>query len=144
MKQFLILVTLLTTIQSSFAEECWISTKQNEPGANGYATVQYTTVNIGGDTRHDLVCSGQNNLACVWPANSGYSGPPPIFVPGDQQFYGVNGLFLNFTGVELNNLLFQKYLEGTFNGIINVQGGQAIFSFSMAPDLSITQVKHLN
>ncbi|MCB9246696.1 MAG: hypothetical protein H6606_09735 [Flavobacteriales bacterium] len=133
----LLAVVLYLSVNSVNSETYWVSNKMNLPGpSGGYATVTYSAIEIGGDTRHDLVCAGHAEKACLWPSGSGYSGPPPLFVPGDQLFHDVNGDVLALTGSQLNQLIWDKYTSGQLNGSIDVGPGLATFTFSLSQDLS--------
>lgn len=144
MKRTILLSLLLGSILTQLkAEECWYSSKDNDPGPNGYNTVTYTSQEIGGDTRHDLVCSGQDNKSCVWPNSAGYNGPPPIFVPANQTFTDEQGNPLSLTGAQLNQLIWDQYNAGNLSGTIVIGAGAATFTFKLASDLHFTEVKHL-
>ena len=128
---------------TSMAAEKWVSSKVGAGGEDGY-NVKYTVAEIEGRTQHNLTCTGSNDQECVWPAAAGYSGPPPIvhtFVPHDNVFYH-NGVPMALTGEQLNNLIYQNYLNGIYSGVIVVGG--VTFTFQVAVDLSSSTVDQLD
>lgn len=142
-KRVLLLLVLVSSLFNMVrAEKCWRSEKLGEGGPDGY-NVNYTVVNIGSDIVHTLACTGQGNQVCAWPEGAGYNGPPPIFLPQNQDLYDVHGNLLSITGEDLNILIAGFYAQGTLSGTIVIGEGLATFTFNLASDLSFTEVKQL-
>jgi hypothetical protein len=126
-----------------FGEECWSSFKVSK-NQETFSAPKYTTVEFpNGDIRHSLTCDGIGSYSCVWPADAGYNGPPPIFVPTNTTFYDINGNPLNLTGGQLNQLIWNNYNQGILSGTIVIGNGLAIFQFDLAADLSSNIVKKI-
>jgi hypothetical protein len=142
-KKIHLAICVLFTNLPLFAEECWKSFKivNNQ---ETFSAPEYTRVEFpNGDIVHSLKCAGIGSYPCAWPAGSGYSGPPPKFVPANTTFTDINGNLLNLTGEQLNQLIMDNYNLGIYSGTIVISNGLATFQFNLAPDLSSNIVKKL-